>query len=363
MGSLAGSIDDCPDAVKGPGRRSEGGQGFARRVPSQERLPSGILGAIGTRRGTGARSIATPMPRRTFPIVPAGWTARVILAVTGLVPVLVLGFLVAAVLSPRRAFLEVTVDRVGVRRALYGRTWSRDEVMAPEVRVADWRREPALAPAIRTNGTAFPGYAEGWFRLRGGQRALVFATGATVVVAPLRDGTVLLFGATDVEAAAAALRDGGVGDYPLAPPTSGGLWLVFTLGAFLLLPTGVLLFFLGRAATRTRVELERGTLRIRGMFPGKPTSIAALRLDDARIVDLTRDRALRPRIRTWGAGMPGFLAGWCRLANGEKALAQLTRRDRVLYLPTRLGHSLLLSVADPETLLAVLREPGPGLRR
>ena len=62
-----------------------------------------------------------------------------------------------------------------------------------------------------------------------------------------------------------------------------------------------------------------------------------------------------PRIRTLGTAVPGYASGWYRLRNGEKALAYLTRRDSVVYLPTALGYSPLLSVSRPEELLAALR--------
>jgi len=76
---------------------------------------------------------------------------------------------------------------------------------------------------------------------------------------------------------------------------------------------------------------------------------------EARLVDLGRDSGLRPRSRRLGTGLPGYAAGWFRLNNGERALVYLTRPTPVLYVPTTLGYSLLLSPQDPESLLAALR--------
>jgi hypothetical protein len=64
---------------------------------------------------------------------------------------------------------------------------------------------------------------------------------------------------------------------------------------------------------------------------------------------------LRPRSRRLGTGLPGYAAGWFRLNNGERALVYLTRPKPVLYVPTTLGYSLLLSPQDPENLLAAIR--------
>jgi hypothetical protein len=56
--------------------------------------------------------------------------------------------------------------------------------------------------------------------------------------------------------------------------------------------------------------------------------------------------------------LPGYSAGWFRLRNGEKALAFVTDRQRVLYFPTWKGYSILLSVAEPDAMLAALRRAG-----
>ena len=55
-------------------------------------------------------------------------------------------------------------------------------------------------------------------------------------------------------------------------------------------------------------------------------------------------------MRTNGVGLPGFLLGWFRLDNGERALIAVTDRGRVVYVPYVEG-LLLVSVADPAAML------------
>jgi hypothetical protein len=43
-------------------------------------------------------------------------------------------------------------------------------------RAANLDEAPELRPRRRTFGTGLPGYASGWFRLRNGERALVYLT-------------------------------------------------------------------------------------------------------------------------------------------------------------------------------------------
>ncbi len=295
------------------------------------------------------------MRERVFPMSPAGFGSRVFIAATALVPLLLVVLLLYAASAPYHATLEVDAERVAVRHALYGRAWPRDAIDTDSVRVTTLRDEPALTPSWRTNGIGLPGYGEGWFRLRDGGSALVFLTGSKVVLLTARDGTRVLFSAAAAEAAADRLRDGGTGSFAIAPPAGSLLWFVLGLSALLVLPIAGLLFAIGRAMVRTDFVVSDRGLRIRGMFPGRALPRAELRLDAARVVDLDTERALRVRIRTWGAGLPGYVAGWCRLRNGEKALVQLTARRPVLYLPTTRGHSLLLSCDDAGGLLAALR--------
>lgn len=73
------------------------------------------------------------------------------------------------------------------------------------------------------------------------------------------------------------------------------------------------------------------------------------------MVDLGSEPSLRPRWRTFGTAVPGYSSGWFRLRDGQKALAFLTRTDRILYAPTHQGYALLISVAEPERLAEALR--------
>ena len=56
----------------------------------------------------------------------------------------------------------------------------------------------------------------------------------------------------------------------------------------------------------------------------------------------------------------GYAGGWWRLASGEKSLLYLTAPDRVAYVPTTEGFSLLLSVSDPERFVEQLRRVAPA---
>jgi hypothetical protein len=82
---------------------------------------------------------------------------------------------------------------------------------------------------------------------------------------------------------------------------------------------------------------------------------AALRTDEARVVDLRAEPQLAPRTRTMGTAVKGYAAGWFRLRNGDKALLYLTNRAQAVYVPTTQGYSLLLSPQRPDVFVERLR--------
>ncbi len=123
-----------------------------------------------------------------------------------------------------------------------------------------------------------------------------------------------------------------------------------------------LLALAGYGSQRARFILSEAGLDFRGDVYGRRLPWAALRVQEARVVDLTREAALAPRSRRVGTGLPGYAAGWFRLSNGQRALLYVTTWRRVLYVPTNAGYALLLSPEDPDGMLADLRRrAGPKL--
>jgi Bacterial PH domain len=137
---------------------------------------------------------------------------------------------------------------------------------------------------------------------------------------------------------------------------AGGRPFYFLVPILLLL--GVVLYLLcvvGYGSQRASFVLSDAGLDFRGDVWGSRLPWGALHVDKARVVDLTREPGLRPVSRRRGAALPGYMAGWFRLSDGERALLYVTARQRVVYVPTSAGYSLLLSPQDPEAMLAELR--------
>ncbi|MGE0460389.1 MAG: PH domain-containing protein [Vicinamibacterales bacterium] len=147
--------------------------------------------------------------------------------------------------------------------------------------------------------------------------------------------------------------------FTIAPAGARPLWVLLPVALLLAVVFGVILasIFGARSA---RFEVSPAGLRLSGDFYGRFIPVESLRAADARRVDLGREPGLRPRWRTMGTGLPGYQAGWFRLANGEKALLYLTDRSKAVHIPTTLGYSLLVSPDNPERFLSALAATGAG---
>ena len=142
--------------------------------------------------------------------------------------------------------------------------------------------------------------------------------------------------------------------FPMVPAT-GRAYAVFIPVALVGLLVLALAVYLAWSPGHVQFEVSPGTLRIRGDLYGRTIPLSELQLAEARIIDLRQEPDLRPRFRKNGTGLPGYSAGWFRLAGGAKALLFLTERSQVAVIPDKQGWLLLLSVADGRRFLDALR--------
>ena len=121
--------------------------------------------------------------------------------------------------------------------------------------------------------------------------------------------------------------------------------------AILLLVLLLLIWMLQRAGVR----VDQGKLIVNTGMGTSRMALADLRVHGLRVVDLSEHSELKPGLRLFGTGLPGFAGGWFRLHNGEIAVCLLLDRSRVCYLRGETDkRSLLLSLAEPEKLRELL---------
>lgn len=97
--------------------------------------------------------------------------------------------LIGMVRGARASRFELSDAGLRLRGDLYGRMIPADSLRGGAARIIDLSSSPDLQPGLRTMGTAFPGYRAGWFRLRNGEKALVYLTETSrTVYIPTRTG-------------------------------------------------------------------------------------------------------------------------------------------------------------------------------
>jgi hypothetical protein len=89
----------------------------------------------------------------------------------------------------------------------YGRTIPPSQILGRDAKRVDFSAEPGLAPRWRTMGTGLPGYQAGWFRLKNGEKALVYLTDRSrAVYVPTTAGYSLLLSPADPDRFLSAVR-------------------------------------------------------------------------------------------------------------------------------------------------------------
>tara|TARA_B100000519_G_scaffold187619_1_gene184503 strand:+ start:435 stop:887 length:453 start_codon:yes stop_codon:yes gene_type:complete len=137
--------------------------------------------------------------------------------------------------------------------------------------------------------------------------------------------------------------------YPVPAPSQAAYLTLVGIAVFLAV-FALGFAWLGWSMNRVSVSVTDETVELRAPFYGRVILRDSITTSELRVVDLNSEPGLNPGVRTNGVGLPGFLLGWFRLDNGERALIAVTDRGRVVYVPYVEG-LLLVSVADPAAML------------
>jgi hypothetical protein len=141
---------------------------------------------------------------QTFPIAPGGLRFAWLFL---LIPIPIVLLLATTLLGSRLARFEVTSQGLRLRGDFYGRLIPADRLRVDQARRVDLAATPELQPTLRTLGTGLPGYQAGWFRLRSGEKALLYLTDRSrAVYVPTDAGYSVLISPSDPDTLLEALR-------------------------------------------------------------------------------------------------------------------------------------------------------------
>lgn len=116
-----------------------------------------------------------------FPMIPAASKSLWFFAIISLILVGALLLMVWLAWSMQHVRFTVSKDGLRLQGDLFGRTVPLKSLKLDEAVVTNLSTDKEHQPKWRTMGTALPGYAAGWFKLRNGEKALLFVTDKTRV--------------------------------------------------------------------------------------------------------------------------------------------------------------------------------------
>ena len=122
------------------------------------------------------------MMEKTFGIFPASNAPFIFLVAIGIFFILLIGFFAFIGYSARNVIFNVSDEGLRIQGGIYGRFIPRNDIFIDDARVIDMNASQEYKPRFRTNGIALPGYSEGWFKLKNGEKALLFVTNRSNVV-------------------------------------------------------------------------------------------------------------------------------------------------------------------------------------
>jgi len=146
--------------------------------------------------------------------------------------------------------------------------------------------------------------------------------------------------------------------FGIIPSSSGpyaAIWIISIAVILVLLLVAALFISIGYQSRHLKYTINDEGLRISPGLYGRFIPKGDIDTEGVRVMNLNVDTEYQLKGRTNGAGLPGFASGWFKLANKEKALAFVTDRNRVVYIPTNKDYSVLLSVQQAEEFAGVLQ--------
>jgi hypothetical protein len=146
--------------------------------------------------------------KEVFPMIPPDGNSAtwIMVGTTVLMAVLMLVFAWFS-FNIGKATFEVSSEGLRLRGDLYGRLIPTQSLLIKEAQIINLHHDEAHQLKRRTMGTGVPGHQAGWFRLKNGEKALVYLTDHTrVLYIPTREGYVVMLSTPQPDAMLAALQ-------------------------------------------------------------------------------------------------------------------------------------------------------------
>ncbi|NNC67879.1 MAG: hypothetical protein HKN83_07595 [Gammaproteobacteria bacterium] len=135
-----------------------------------------------------------------FAITPASSKPLWFLAVICLFLLIILLTLLLTAYASQTSSVHLNSEHLKIKGDFWGREIPLSKLDISSARILNITKDSEYKPKWRTFGTGMPGYASGWFRLRNGEKALLYVTNRNkVVYLPTRDNYSLMLSVAEPE--------------------------------------------------------------------------------------------------------------------------------------------------------------------
>ncbi len=130
---------------------------------------------------------------QVFPIGPASSKTLWSIGVFAVLMLVMLCLCLVIAYSSQQVKFKINEQQMIITGDLYGRTIPLTSLVIDKAKVIKLEKSSPYQPRWRTNGIGLPGYQSGWFKLKNGEKALLFVTEYNqVVYLPTVEGYSLL---------------------------------------------------------------------------------------------------------------------------------------------------------------------------
>ena len=146
--------------------------------------------------------------------------------------------------------------------------------------------------------------------------------------------------------------------FHIIPASAGAFTFLWVIGAVLIVVVVGAIFLMYSVANQSRnatFTITDTGLNIGPGIYGRFIPRDEIEASGVKVVNLNIDTDYALKRKTSGSNLPGYDAGWFKLANGEKALVFVTDKSRVVYIPTTDNYSVLLSTLNAEAMAGALQ--------
>jgi Bacterial PH domain len=142
-----------------------------------------------------------------FPIAPASAKTLWILGILALVMVGILFLLGFSAYASQKVQFELSATELQIKGDFYGKRIPITYLSIDQAQKLDLTQRSPYQLKWRTNGVGLPGYYSGWFKLKNGEKALVWITDSkNVIYVPTTQGYSLLMSPREPDEFLASLR-------------------------------------------------------------------------------------------------------------------------------------------------------------